>query len=94
MAENRDGTGSSFFETLRGEKEGGTVMQTETVKKSEKTATKAEGLRKKLKMEHRKKLALKIKQDAEFKKNYFAAKSKRSNEKKVAFRKRHVRKSK
>ena len=41
----------------------------------------------------RKKRTLRLRTDKEFAKNYFDGKSKRSNAKKVAFRKRHAKKA-
>jgi hypothetical protein len=49
-------------------------------------------LRKKKKAEGRKKRSLKLKTDKEFTKQYFEAKSKRSNDKKSAFRKKKSKK--
>jgi hypothetical protein len=49
-------------------------------------------LRKKTRREGKKKLMAKLQSDKEFAKTYFEARSKRQNEKKVAFRKKKARK--
>lgn len=56
------------------------------------TATKANLGRRRLKKEGRKKRALKLKTNKEFAKAYFDARSKRSTEKKSAFRKKKSKK--
>jgi hypothetical protein len=55
---------------------------------SVKAAVVAPNLRKKKKAEGRKKRSLKLKADQEFSKRYFEGKSKRSTDKKAAFRKK------
>lgn len=57
-----------------------------------KTAAVTPALRKKKKTEGRKKRTQKLKTDREFANKYFEAKSKRSTEKKAAFRKKKKRK--
>ncbi|HLE00681.1 MAG TPA: hypothetical protein VJB59_10510 [Bdellovibrionota bacterium] len=56
------------------------------------TETKANLSRRRLRTEGRKKRALKLKTDKEFAKKFFEAKSKRSTDKKSAFRKKKMRK--
>ena len=53
---------------------------------------KKSGLRRTKKAAGRKKKAVKLKTDKEFAKTFFAAKSKRANDKKAAFRKKKTRK--
>jgi hypothetical protein len=63
-----------------------------TTTTTDKDAAKTATLRKFLKKQGRKKRALKLQTDKEFAKTFFAARSKRSTDKKSAFRKKKSRK--
>jgi hypothetical protein len=71
-------------------------MSNETTAKTAKTESKdpsvLSALRKKKKVEGRKKRAVKLKSDKEFAKQYFEGKSKRAADKKSAFRKKKSKK--
>ncbi|MGZ3689328.1 MAG: hypothetical protein ACXVCH_18320 [Bdellovibrionota bacterium] len=75
-----------------------TPTTTETTKKAPKAPltgaelTKKRALRRRLRKAGREKLALKLVSDKEFKKTYFEARSKRSTDKKSAFRKKKSKK--
>jgi hypothetical protein len=67
-------------------------MATEAAAASKTEEKNPKGLRKHLRKVGRKKRALKLQSDKEFAKTFFAARSKRSTEKKSAFRKKKARK--
>ncbi len=69
-----------------------TASQTSPAKSQANTALVGEKSRKTLKAEGRKKRSLKLKTDLEFSKKFFAAKSKKSVDKKAAFRKKKTKK--
>jgi hypothetical protein len=69
------------------------ATQTAQTATTDKAATAAKrNLRKKARRAGKKKLAAKLSSDKEFAKTFFEARSKRQNEKKVAFRKKKARK--